>query len=144
MKTLLALLLLLPFWVFAADGDICGVNRPGTPEFNYDCRYLCENKVAADAGTSCATMTDPPNFSMIYHFAVVNDTGCSAYDVTVRTLLGTGNDTFDVCQLTNTTIANCYWFSDTDGPLLNQLVVAITTATDCTDLDIIAEFYILK
>ncbi len=143
MKKLLVLLLLLPLWVFAADGDNCGVNRTGGG-LGYTCRYLCENKVAADAGSSCRTLIDGPDFARMYHFAVVNDTGCSAYDVTVRTLIGTGNDTFDVCQFTNTTVADCYWFAEADGPLENQLLVAITTATDCTDLDVIAEFYTFK
>jgi len=144
MKLLFAiLLLLLPLQAIAADGSRCGVNRQGGG-FGYTCRFLCDSKVAADAGSSCTTMTDPPDFAKVYHFAVTNDTGCTAYDVTVRTLLGTGSDTFDVCQFTNTTVADCYWFAEADGPLQTQLLVAITTATNCTDLDVIAEFYTFK
>lgn len=134
-------LLLLPFIVLlgASDGDSITPDRTSS-NFAISQRYLCADKTSADTG-ACATISDSPELPHHWHFLVANDTGCSAYDVDIQHRQTISSDWFNVCSLTNTGSADCYISLELDGPLMDNIRGNINTATGCTDLDVIAEFY---
>lgn len=139
MTRLLALLLMLfSSSVWGADGDDAGPSRRGGG-FSITAVLLCDGKAAADEGNNCGMYSATPELPDIYHFFVPKDDGCTAYSVNVQTFFETSSDGFTVCTLTNTN-SECYILTEFDGALEHNFRVALTTLTDCTDLDVVGEF----
>jgi len=136
------LLIALVAFLLGADGGTVGPRRVGT-KYDVTGRYLCDNKVAADAGGNCTLLRDSPEVPEYYHFSITESVGCGTISLNVQTLFQTDSDAYTVCTLTDTD-PDCFWDVNEYGPLQAFFQVAITTADTCTELDVVAEFYTLK
>lgn len=155
---ILALLLLVPSTVWAAeadnDGDACSeaglaidVPERGGLE-GIGCVMLCDSYDATGDPVSCtefdlnakiAATGKRPGFPDLMVIEVHNATGCSAgWSVDVDTGPLTGGTEHDVAVLNSSTTRAVIWRDSlSDRYLMTQL----STLTDCTDLDVIMLLY---
>lgn len=138
MMRFILLLILLPLLI-AADGDFIRITRD-TPTHNISTQFLCDSRIDA---VTCGMISNAPSAD-IYHFSVSQTTGCTAWNVSIETLLTTTSDPFTVCTLSNTTTANCSMVTAIDGPLHRNLRAVINSETLCTDLDVVVEYHVHK
>jgi len=125
-------LLLLALGAYAADGDKVDDDlREGrdNPMF-----VICDSKVAADAGGTCAEFLHRLAADT-YIFSVDKAAGCSDFSIIISDRALEGGDLHDVITLTT--------LGDTEvrvyGPLTERIVVTLSTLTGCTDFDLTLE-----
>jgi hypothetical protein len=133
----LAVALLLPLAVTAADGEGCAVNYgAGGGNYAVDCVYLCDSKAAADVG-ACGTyqFLGAPSLLIV---EISEDESCSAaatVTFTTQSASDTDAHTLSTWALTRGGTTAVVVEGSSAQPLA-YLIPTIGTVTDCTDLDV--------
>ena len=130
---ILALLLVLPCVVLAADGDKVGPNRSQTPNYFIICFYMCDS---ATGDGACATLTNQnPENSDEWYFFVSEDEGTVNYVIDIENFFEVDDDPTVIGTLTDEN-PEFRWLRMHDGNLHKSLRANITTSGSPTDLDV--------
>jgi hypothetical protein len=139
---LFVLLSFRPGMIWGGDGDHIPSPARHTSNWNIASWYLCDGKVAADEGVDCSpVLSEFPELPDWYHFKVNLSTDCTAYSIDIETLFDTSSDPYTVCTLALPGAPECWISTEMDGPLERIIQAELNNITNCTDLDVIAEFY---